>query len=229
MNDVLIGMLAIICTLIVFFSSKWLSIRHPHPLTIPILISTIVIVAGLLFFNISYDTYFIGGQWIDRFLGPAVVALAYPLYQQRIILKKNAIPIIIGVICGSFIGVLSGLIMGRWLGLDRLIITSLLPKSVTSPVAMDIAHTIGGSPALAAVLVMFAGISGAVMGPSLLKWARVHHYLAKGVGMGSASHAIGTAKAMESDIKAGAVSTVAMVLSAIIVSIITPLLVILFM
>lgn len=229
MNDILIGILAILCTIIVFFLSKWLSNRYPHPLTIPILTSTIVIVVGLLLFNISYQTYFIGGQWIDRFLGPAVVALAYPLYQQRLVLKKNAIPIIIGVVCGSFIGVLSGLILGKWLGLDRLIITSLLPKSVTSPVAMDIAHTIGGSPALAAVLVMVAGISGAVMGPILLKWSRVHHYLAKGVGMGSASHAIGTAKVMESDVRAGAVSTVAMVLSAIIVSVFTPLLVILFM
>ncbi|MEK3889705.1 LrgB family protein [Bacillus sp. FSL K6-3431] len=229
MNDILIGLLSIFVTIIVFFASKWLNNKYPHPLTIPILISTIIIVIGLLVFNIAYETYFIGGQWIDHLLGPAVVALAFPLYQQRFTLKKNAIPIIIGVSFGSIIGVASGFIMGKWLALDPLIISSLLPKSVTSPVAMDIAHTVGGSPALAAVLVMIAGIGGAVMGPSLLKWVHVNHYLAKGVGMGSASHAIGTAKAMESDVKAGAVSTVAMVLSAIIVSIITPLLVIFFM
>ena len=225
MNNYLIGILVIVATLIIFFFTRWLNKKLPHPLTLPILISTIIIALGLLVFDISYDTYLVGGQWIEKLLGPAVVALAYPLYQQRNILKQYSVSIFIGVFFGSIIGVTSGLLMGKWIGLDRHFLFSLLPKSVTSPVAMDIADSIGGSPTLAAVLVMVAGISGAVMGPSLLRWVGVHHHLAKGLGMGSASHAIGTAKSMEIDVKEGAASTVAMVLCAIIVSFITPMLI----
>ncbi|MBS4179534.1 LrgB family protein [Lederbergia citrea] len=229
MNNFMIGVLAILATITIFFASRWLNRKFPHPLTLPVLVSTIAIASGLLIFNISYDTYFIGGQWIDRFLGPAVVALAYPLYQQREIIKQYTFIIFVGVFIGSVIGVFSGLMMGKWLNLDPLIIKSVLPKSVTSPVAMDIAYSIGASPALAVVLVMVAGISGAVMGPTILRWAGVHDHLAKGLGMGSASHAIGTAKSMEMNVQQGAASTIAMILCAIIVSIITPILVVLFL
>ena len=229
MSNFTIGLLAICATIIIFFISRWLNEKYPHPLTLPVLVSTIILAVGLLLFKIPYETYNIGGQWIERFLGPAVVALAYPLYQHRKILKKYTVPVFVGVFIGSLIGVLSGLFLGKWLGLDRFILFSLLPKSVTSPVAMDIADSIGGSPALAAALVMVAGIGGAVMGPSLLRLVGIHHYIARGLGMGSASHAIGTAKSMETDAKEGAASTVAMVLCAIIVSFITPLLVALFL
>lgn len=225
MINIFIGLIAISSTVIVFLLSRLLNQKFPHPLTLPVLISTILIGSGLLIFNITYETYSIGGQWIEFFLGPAVVALAYPLYKQRKVIKQFTVPIFVGVLVGATIGVVSGLLMGKWLGLDQLIILSILPKSVTAPVAMDIASTIKGSPALAAVMVMFAGIGGAVIGPTLFRWAGIHHYLAKGLGMGSASHAIGTAKSMESSLQEGAASTIAMILSAIIVSIITPLLV----
>src|SRR5699024_11725356 len=95
------------------------------------------------------------------------------------------------------------------------------PKSVTTPIAMDFAREIGGAPSLAAVFVMIAGISGGVMGHTFLKWCRIDHFLGKGVGMGCASHAIGTSVAMANDELEGAISTVAMSLSAIVVSVIT--------
>lgn len=225
MNNYFVGFLAISITVAIYLITKRIYIKFPHPFTLPIFISTLLIILGLLLFNISYDTYYIGVQWLERLLGSAVVALAYPLYQQRHILKENAVVVLVTVTIGSIIGVASGLMLGLILGFERLIIISLLPKSVTSPVAMDIAQMNGGSPTLAAVMVMVAGISGAVFGPTLFRLFRVDHYLAKGLGMGSASHAIGTAKAMEHNVKEGAVSTMAMVLSAIIVSIITPILV----
>jgi predicted murein hydrolase (TIGR00659 family) len=229
MNNVMIGVLAIMTTVTIYIITKWTYKKFPNPFTLPIFISTLFIIAGLLLLDVSYDTYYIGVQWLERLLGPAVVALAYPLYQQRHILKENAIPVLLTVTVGSIVGVSSGLIMGKMLGFERLIVISLLPKSVTSPVAMDIAQMNGGSPTLAAVMVMVAGISGAVFGSTLFRVFKVDHYLAKGLGMGSASHAIGTAKAMENNMKEGAVSTMAMVLSAIIVSFITPILVVLLM
>ncbi|MBS4202426.1 LrgB family protein [Bacillus sp. FJAT-49732] len=229
MNDSLIGLFAIIVTILVFFASRKLNQKFPHPFTLPVLTSTIILVIGLLIFNIPYETYFIGGKWIEAFLGPAVVALAYPLYQYRKILTEYTFPIIFGTLCGSILGVTSGLLLGKWIGLDHLLLLSLLPKSVTSPIAMDIASSIGGSPTLAAVLVMVAGIGGAVMGHTLFRLVRIDHHLAKGLGMGSASHAIGTARSMENDLREGAAGTVAMVLSAIFTSVITPILVALFL
>ncbi|MBS4220657.1 LrgB family protein [Bacillus sp. FJAT-49711] len=229
MNDSLIGLLAISATLIVFFTARKLNQKFPHPFTLPVLTSTIILVIGLLILRIPYETYFIGGRWIEAFLGPAVVALAYPLYQHRKILVDYTFPILIGTLLGSFLGVASGLLFGKWMGLDRLLLLSLLPKSVTSPIAMDVAASIGGSPTLAAVLVMVAGIGGAVMGHSLFRWVGIDHHLARGLGMGSASHAIGTARSMESDLREGAASTVAMVLSAIFTSVLTPIIVAVFL
>lgn len=224
----LIGFAAIVITVFVFFAARRLSERFPHPFTLPVLTSTIILVIGLLILRIPYETYMIGGRWIEIFLGPAVVALAFPLYRHRKILIEYTIPILFGTLSGSIMGVASGLILGKWLGLDHLLLLSLLPKSVTSPVAMDITTSIGGSPTLAAVLVMVAGISGAVMGHSLFRLFRIDHHLARGLGMGSASHAIGTARSMEIDLREGAASTVAMVLAAIFTSVITPILVMMF-
>jgi len=212
-----------------FFAARKLNQKFPHPFTLPVLTSTIILVIGLLILRIPYETYFVGGRWIEAFLGPAVVALAYPLYQHRKILVDYTFPILIGTLLGSFLGVASGLLFGKWMGLDRLLLLSLLPKSVTSPIAMDVAASIGGSSTLAAVLVMVAGIGGAVMGHSLFRWVRIDHHLARGLGMGSASHAIGTARSMESDLREGAASTVAMVLSAIFTSVFTPIIVAVFL
>lgn len=223
MNNVIISLVAIITTIIIYTLSRLIYKKLPRPFTLPILVSTILIMFGLLIFNISYEFYHIGAQWIEKLLGPAVVALAFPLYLQRRILMQHTLTILVSVSIGSVVGVISGLLMAKMLGFDKYLIASLLPKSVTTPVAMDIAKSIGGEPSLAAVMVMVAGISGAVLGPSLFKWVGVNNYIAKGLGMGSASHAIGTSRAMENSMEEGAVSTIAMVLSAVIVSLITPM------
>jgi predicted murein hydrolase (TIGR00659 family) len=229
MNDILISLVAIITTLIIYTLSGLLYKKYPRPFTLPILVSTILIILGLLIFNVSYESFHIGTQWIEKLLGPAVVALAYPLYLHRRILMEHTLTILLSVTIGSVMGVSSGLLMAKMLGFNESIIASLLPKSVTTPVAMDIAKSIGGEPSLAAVMVMFAGISGAVLGPTLFRTIGVTSYLAKGLGMGSASHAIGTSRAMEDSLEEGAVSTIALVLSAIVVSIITPFLIELFL
>jgi len=165
----------------------------------------------------------IGGEWIDKLLGPAVVALAYPLYTQREIIKQIATPMIIGIFIGALVGITTGILFTKLVGFEDAIIYSLSPKSVTTPVAMDIASSIGGIPPLAVVFVMIAGIGGGVMSSSVFKWTKVNNYIGRGVGIGSASHAIGTAKAMENSELEGSVATVAMVLSAIFVSILAPI------
>ncbi|WP_067729455.1 LrgB family protein [Oceanobacillus damuensis] len=229
MNSILIGLLSIVGTLAVYSTIWKLHKKIMLPITLPIFLGSILIVSVLLVFDISYDTYMVGGEWINQLLGPAVVALAYPLYQQRHLLKELIIPIVCGTLLGAVAGVSSGILLSGWIGVDDFIIYSLVPKSVTTPVSMAIADSMGGVMSLAAIFVIIAGIGGVIMSPYVFKVFKIDHVIGRGVGMGSASHAIGTAHAMEHDQLGGSVSTVAMVLSAVIVSIIAPALVSLMM
>lgn len=229
MTNLFIGLIAIVVTIACFILGKKVNAKYPSPLTMPVLLATIMIVVLLLIFNIPYETYMVGGDWINELLGPAVVALAYPLYTQRHIIKQIAAPIIIGVLTGALVGISTGVLFAKWAGFDELIIYSISPKSVTTPVAMDIANSVGGASPVAVVFVMIAGIGGGVISQMIFKWAKINNYIGRGVGIGSASHAIGTAKAMENSPLEGSVSTVAMVLSAIFVSILTPILIFIWM
>lgn len=225
MINTLIGAFSLVATILLFCCAKSLYKKFRSPLTLPILTTTIVIVITLLLSDVPYSTYMIGGQWLDQLLGPVVVALGYPLYKQWPILKKYIVPMLIGVLIGSILGISSGVLLAKLLKFDSLIYYSVASKSVTTPVSMDIAETIGGAPPLAAAFVMMAGIGGAVLGPTILRSVRIKNSVAKGIAMGTASHAIGTSRAMENSELEGAVSTVAMTLSAIIVAIITPVLI----
>ncbi|WP_100405155.1 LrgB family protein [Bacillus solitudinis] len=227
MNSLMIGLISILFTLLIYIAAIKLYKHYRYPFTFPLLVATIFIVSLFLIVGIQYETYYIGGQWIERLLGPAVVALAFPLYKQLHMLKSFFVPLIVGVLVGAVTGIISGIILADWLGYDEGIIYSMLPKSVTAPVAMDIAHTLGGIPSLTAVFVMFAGLGGAVLSPYCFRMFRLTNEVAKGVGIGTASHAIGTAKILETSEEAGAASSVAMIVSAVVVSIIGPLLVIL--
>ncbi|PAE27210.1 hypothetical protein CHI07_20550 [Paenibacillus sp. 7884-2] len=225
MNNIVIGLLAIIGTLIVYLFMWKLHRRILLPVTLPIFLGSIVIVLILLIFHIDYDTYMIGGEWINQLLGPAVVALAYPLYQQRDLLKRLFFPILMGTFVGAVVGIMSGVLLAKWLGVEEFIIYSLVSKSVTTPVSIVIADSLGGAMPLAAVFVMLAGMCGVLIAPFIFKAFKIDHVIGRGVGIGSASHAIGTAREMEDGPLGGSASTVAMVLSAIIVSIIAPILV----
>ncbi|MEH7384153.1 LrgB family protein [Bacillus sp. JJ1521] len=220
---------SIVFTIVIFLSMTRLYKRNTHPLLVPIATTTFVTLIFLLIFSIPYETYMLGGKWIDELLGPAVVALAYPLYQNRKSLKEFFMPIIIGVFIGSTTGIATGIYFSKVLGIDPEIIHSMAPKSVTTPVAMDIASVTGGVPSLAAVYVMIAGISGAMFGPLLLKMVKVNHFVGVGLGFGTASHGIGTSRALEIGTNEGAISSIAMILSAVYTSIILPLLVSLFL
>lgn len=222
MINFIIGMAAIVGTCVAYIFAVHVHKRWNVAITAPVIISTILIIGVLLLFQIPYGTYMIGGDWIDHLLGPTVVALAYPLYKQRNMLKKLFVPLLVGTMVGAIVGISSGVLMARWAGFREQIIYALTPKSVTTPVAMAVTDTLGGVIPLAAVFVMFAGIGGVMIHNFVFRLFRLDHYLGRGVGMGSASHAIGTATLMENSQLEGSVSTVAMVMSAIVVSIIAP-------
>jgi len=158
----------------------------------------------------------IGGEWINHLLGPAVVALALPLYKQRKTLMGKLVPIVGGVVMGLVVGMVSGLLLAEVLGVSQNFILSIIPKSITTPVAIQVTTAIGGIPSMTIVFVLLAGLTGAVLGPTIFKWFRITSQLGRGMAFGSASHAIGTSKAKEFDELTVSISSVAMTLSAIL-------------
>jgi predicted murein hydrolase (TIGR00659 family) len=229
MNDVLTGLVMIIGTLVLYATSLPISKRYKTPLLQPILVVSFVIIVLLLLFDIPYETYRIGGKWIELLMGPAVVALAIPLYRHFDMLKRLVVPVLVGVTVGAVAGVLSGVLLAKVFGFDREIILAIIPKSVTTPVAVSLVETFEGPVSLAAVLVIIAGVSGVLMSPLLFKLFKLNHPIGRGIGMGSASHAIGTGASMGKDAMEGSFATIAMVLCAVIVSFIAPLFVVLFL
>ncbi|GGP14833.1 LrgB family protein [Oceanobacillus neutriphilus] len=222
MSSFFIGIVTIAGAFILYqFSKKMYSVK-PSPFTMPIFLSTATIVIFLILTGIPYETFMIGGQWIDIFLGPIVVSLAVPLYREIHLIKKYAGAISIGIFAGSLTGVFTGIAGAKLLGFEGWLIQSVAAKSVTAPIAISITDTAGGNVSLAAVFVMIAGVSGAMFGPVILKICRIQHPIAKGLSFGTASHAIGTAKALENSKIEGAISVLSMTISAVIVSFLVP-------
>lgn len=216
-------------TLCVFWLAQQLYRRlNEFPLLNPVLVSVVVLVGILLATGTPYGDYFDGAQFIHFLLGPATVALAVPLAAQAGELKRHWLPILLALTAGSVTAVTSAMAIGWALGLDPRTLLSMLPKSVTTPIAMGIAEQVGGLPSLTAVLVILTGILGAVFGIPLLRLLGIRDPLAKGFAMGVAAHGIGTARAFEHSERAGAWSGLGMGLNGALTALIVPLLVWLF-
>jgi len=209
-------------SILAFTISSYIARRTKIMLLNPLLVAMLIIVGILMIFDIDYQTYNLGGQMITFFLGPATVVLAVPLYKQRALLRGNLIPILVGIVVGSAAGILFVVLAGKILGLDRLLIASLVPRSTTTPIAMEISTLLDGNPALTAIFVSVMGISGYMFGEKLLKLFGVVHPIAKGIGIGTTSHAVGTAKAMELGEVEGAMSSLAIGVAGIVTVMMVP-------
>ncbi|WJY28109.1 MULTISPECIES: LrgB family protein [Sporosarcina] len=212
----------VLLTVVVYFAMDVVYVKFHKPFLVPIITTTGVLIIVLTAFDIPYETYMIGGQWIDKLLGPAVVSLAVPLYKQRGLLKRHWFPIAAGVLAGSGTGMVTGVLFAKLAGFPKELVLSLLPKSITTPIAMQIAGQVGGVPALAAVFVIIAGISGVLISSWLLRALGLDSPLGRGIGLGAATHAIGTSKAIEYGEQEASLSSVAMTLSAILGSLLGP-------
>ncbi|MCM3386610.1 LrgB family protein [Ureibacillus chungkukjangi] len=218
----------IVSTVVLFLLMYKLHKRYPYPVLLPILTTTLVLVAALLVFHIPFSDYMEGGKYIQHLLGPAVVALAYPLYKQRRLIMKFKYTILSGIFIAMISGLLSVYIMLKIMKMETNLILTLLPKSLTTPVAMQVSETIGGIAPLTAVFVMVAGFTGALFGPAVYKYSKVTSSIGRGISMGSASHGVGVSKLKdygEEDLSIGSLS---MGLSAVIGAVICPIFVFLF-
>ena len=193
----------------------------------PVLWSVVVLAGGLLATGVSYPSYFAGAQFIHFLLGPAVVALAWPLWLRRSELRQRWGRLLIAALAGGSVAAGSSLALGELFGLPHDVVLSLVPKSVTAPVAMGIAAQIGGIPALAAVFAVLTGLVGALFGKYLFASLRIptdtQGWAARGFALGTASHGIGAARAMQVNPDAGAYAGLALGLQVLLASLLMPL------
>lgn len=192
------------------------------PLVNPVLIAMVLIGALLWVSDTPYARYFEGAQFVHFMLGPATVALAVPLYQNRALVRKSLIPLIGALIAGSLTAIASALFLGQQMGVSGAELLSLAPKSVTAPVAIGISESIGGLPTLTAALVIITGITGAVMVTPMMNAMGITDWRARGFAVGVAAHGIGTARAFQVNQTAGAFSGIGMGLNALLTALITP-------
>lgn len=198
--------------------------RFKLPIFNPILIALIIIIPILLYFKIPLEIYKKGGNLISFFLAPATVVLAVPLYKKIDLLKKHFIPILVGIIAGIIASIVSCVFIGKALGLDLRIIKSSLSKSLTTPIAIELSKSVGGIVPITIVMVMITGITGAIFAPIICKIFKIKNEIAKGVAIGTSSHAVGTSRAIEMGEVQGAMSGLAIGVAGILTVFILPLL-----
>jgi predicted murein hydrolase (TIGR00659 family) len=217
-----ITLFSIILTLAMYIGALNMSRRVVSPFTTPVMTSTIAIIIILVLMDISYSEYTPAKEWMTFLLGPATVALALPLYENRHILLEKLKPAMLGMVIGTASTILSAVGISKALGLSKGLQAASAVKAVTSPVAIEAALLIGADPAISVAFVMMAGIFGAVFGPVLLTLLKITDPFARGLGIGTVSHGIGTSQIIKEGSLQGAASSVAMGVAAIITSIILP-------
>lgn len=194
-----------------------------NPFLNPLMFSIAFVILVLSVTQIPYATYAKGGDIISFFLGPVTVALAVPLYKQFDKFKRNALPILVGIVVGVVVAIVSTIGMGLLLGLNQELIISMAPKATTTAIAIDLSETLGGDPSLTVVFVMIAGMTGYLLGEQILNWFKIKNAIAKGIGLGTASHAMGTNRALEIGEAEGAMGSLAIGLAGVVTSFLLPL------
>lgn len=189
----------------------------------PIAVSMILVIATLLLLGIDYPTFRQGAAFLDFLLGPTVVALGYLLYEQMGHLRGREIIILVATLVGGLVGIGSVIALGILFNLDDALIASLQPKSATMPIALPLSQQWGGIESVTAIVVFFTGLIGSIVGPWILEKCGITNPIARGLALGSASHGIGTSRAIELGALEGAVSGLAIGLTGVTISLLIPL------
>jgi predicted murein hydrolase (TIGR00659 family) len=194
-----------------------------HPLANPVLHAMWLLGLFLYLTGTPYGVYFGGAQFVHFLLGPATVALAVPLYENRRVVVRALVPMLLALVAGSATAIGSAVVLAEAFGLPREIVLSLAPKSVTAAVAMGISETLHADPGLTAIAVILTGIMGAIVVTPLMNRMGITDFRARGFAAGLASHGIGTARAFQVDEIAGVFAGIAMSLNALVTSLLVPI------
>ncbi len=194
-----------------------------NPLMNPVMHSIWIIGVFLYVTGTSYTTYFGGAQFVHFLLGPATVALAVPLYENRKLVAAAILPMLAALLVGSATAIVSVMLFAEAAGLPRDIVLALAPKSVTAGVAMGISERLGANPAITVIATVVTGVLGAIVVTPAMNWLRIKDFRARGFAAGLASHGLGTARAFQVDEVAGVFAGIAMGLNALVTSLLVPL------
>lgn len=187
----------------------------------PVLVTIVSLIAFLKISGISYETYYEGGRMIEFWLKPAIVALGVPLYAELRTIKTQLVPIVLSQTAGCLTGIISVVLIAKMLGASQEIILSLAPKSVTTPIAIEIVGKLGGIPSLTAAIVVCVGLIGAILGLKVLSYGHINSPFARSISMGTAAHVIGTSRVAELDERYGAFATLGLIINGILTAILT--------
>jgi len=211
-------------TVVAYLLARKLAAKINISIINPLLVAMAIVIPILLLTHIPYTRYFAGSTLLNQLLQPAVVALALPLYEQMHQIRARWKTIISVCFIGSITAMVSGTAIALWMGATPEIAATIMPKSVTTPIAMAVSGSLHGIPAISAICVLIAGVLGAVFGHMLLNLFNGRSKSSRGLAIGNASHALGTARAAEVDYQEGAFSSLALVICGIITSLLAPFL-----
>lgn len=220
--DNFITVMMIMVTLGAYLFSKFLADKYKHPLLNVVVISSAIVVAILLLCKIPYELYKPGKDIMTMLLGPATTALAVPLYKNRSLLRKHAFTVAVGVCLASSLTSITAMEIAQLAGLPKDVVISVGPKSVTAPIAAEVAKVNGGDPGLAVAFVIVTGALGAIFGPALLTLLKISSPIVRGLALGTVSHGQGTAIALLEGEKQGLMAGIGMALSALVTSTLFP-------
>ena len=213
----------IVLTIVFFNIGIYIQNKTKKPIFNPLLIAIVGIILFLSITKIPYDKYKLGADSINFLLGPVTISLAIPLYRQFNLLKKYFLEIIVGIFCGVIVSLASVLIIGVLTHANIEILNSLIPKSITTPMGLALTKTLNGIDSITVVSIIITGILGAIISPLVFKVGKINNPIAKGIALGTSSHALGTTKAMEMGEVEGAMSSLSIGIAGTITVIIVPI------
>ena len=213
----------VILTILFFNIGIYIQKKTNKPIFNPLLIAILGII--LFLSKIPYESYKLGGDRINFFLGPVTIVLAVPLYKQFDLFKKYLLEILIGISCGVVVSFISVKLIGHFTNADVDIINSLIPKSITTPMGISLTKTLSGVEAITVVSIILTGILGAIISPIIFKIGKINNPVAKGIALGTSAHALGTTKALEMGEVEGAMSGLSIGISGIITVILIPIII----
>ena len=217
MSEILSGsaFFGVLISLLAYYAGDRLRRKFKLAILNPLLISIVLTILALCLLGVDYERYNAGAKYLSWLLTPATVCLAIPLYEQLSLLKSNRRAIFAGILSGVLAGMCSILLMALLFGLEHAGYITLLPKSVTTAIGMGLVEEMGGYPSITAVAICITGVLGNIVAEGFLRLIRVEERVAKGVAIGSASHAIGTTRAMELGETEGAMSSLSIAVAGL--------------
>lgn len=206
----------VVITLLMYELGMWMKKKWKHAIFNPLLIAVVAIILFLLVFDIDYSVYEEGAKYISYLLTPATVCLAVPLYEQFELLKKNVKAVLLGIASGVLTSVTCILVLALLFRFEHAQYVTLLPKSITTAIGMGISEELGGYVTITVAVIVVTGVFGYIMADTILKIFHIEEPIAKGVAIGSASHAAGTARAMEMGEVEGAMSSLSIAVAGLL-------------